>query len=257
MLFCFSSFLLNSPFLPSIPSPPYQGQTDVCAHLHTHALLPSLLSPVVLCLGWTLFQKIQLREDAGDSLVGSQRWPRGPGLSLCCSALITVALKQFTKLFQMKAHIYSHHSPSPICHHTHFIDEEAKAQRGQMSCPRSRSWRDVNPALPWAALGAIGRSLFRRKGAEPVLQPLDSQTLTCLTCFEVLLCSWSACVNPPKDGQRGPDLLPEGFGTHLVIFWLRAPALLFGNGHISVVVFPGHAAQVGKTASPGNRGHCC
>ena len=106
MLFFFSSQFSPSPLHP-LPTLPWGTCTLLChthtgthTHLHTHALLLSLslslLSPVVLCLGWTSFQKIWLRADAGGPLVGSQHWTRGPGLNLCCCALIIVTLKQST-----------------------------------------------------------------------------------------------------------------------------------------------------------------
>lgn len=155
MLFFFSSQFSPSPLHP-LPTPPRRGaQAHSCAtltqahtHLHTHALLLSpSLSPVVLCLGWPSFQKTWLRADAGGPLAGSQHWPRGPGLSLCCCALMIVTLKHSTGSQPLLCALYkapSHASlyllslqPFPTCHHTHFLDGEAEAQRGQMSYPRS------------------------------------------------------------------------------------------------------------------------
>lgn len=75
------------------------------------------------------------------------------------------------------------------------------------------------------------------------------------TCFEDIRCYWSACVNHPRDGQS-PDLVPEGIGTHSVIFWSYAPALLSGNGGMFYLwwFFQGVLPRWGRQPGPGTEG---
>ena len=74
-------------------------------------------------------------------------------------------------------------------------------------------------------------------------------------CFEDLRCSCSACVNHPRDGQS-PDLVPEGTGTHSVIFLSYAPALLFGNGRMFYLwwFFQGMLPRWGRQPVPKTEG---
>ena len=125
LMFTFKRFLKKS----SIPSPPHPGgghrHTPVPhSHRHTHTLAHTRSSSLSLpscSLPWlALISENLVRADAGGPLAGSQHWPRGPGLSLCCCALMIVTLKHsspslffvpFTKLRPMQACIYSHCSP--------------------------------------------------------------------------------------------------------------------------------------------------
>ena len=59
----------------------------------------------------------------------------------------------------------------------------------------------------------------------------------------------------PRDGQS-PDLVPEGIGTHSVIFWSYAPALLSGNGSMFYLwwFFQGVLPRWRRQPGPGSEG---
>lgn len=172
-----SSFLLSIlPFSPpSLPHPhpgggaqgtPVPHSTQAHTHLHTprsSSFSPSLPS---CSLPWLALISENLAQSRCRGPLGGVAALAlgGPGLSLCCCALMIVTLKHSTgsqpllcALYKAPPHaqacIYSRCSPFRLVI-THFLDGEAEAQEARNVL--SKITQDVDSALPRLLLG-MGR----------------------------------------------------------------------------------------------------